>query len=80
MISAMRSLRPSKIAFSSAVHRSTVSAMSPVRGYISLVSIGIGSLRLKSMFIVGSSHAGAGPVEFCFQMVSPPCRALTAAV
>ena len=52
MIRASFSLSPEKIALSSVTVLSTVSAMSPVSGYISLVSIGIGSLRLKSMYII----------------------------
>ena len=53
MISAILSLLPEKIAFSSVRQRSTASSISRVTGYISFVSIGIGSLRLKFMFIMG---------------------------
>ena len=64
MIRASFSLSPEKIALSSVTVLSTVSAMSPVRGYISLVSIGIGSLRLKSMYIIilfSYSHSSVYP-------------------
>ena len=52
MIRTSFSLSPEKIALSSVIVLSTLSAISPVSGYISLVSIGIGSFRLKSMYII----------------------------
>ena len=56
LIRAILSLFPENISISSAVRLLTADAISFVRGYISFVSIGSGSFRLKSILIVIISY------------------------